>query len=151
MQADVPATWPPEYLDTAALEFTRDRLREGARQTGWWMYFIVLAQQRLLIGSGGYKGPPATDGTVEIGYGIVADQRLRGYASEAAQALIAHAFASPKVTRVIGETLPELKGSIAVMRRCGLHPTDGASEPGVIRFALTRLEYARLSAAQDSA
>jgi len=152
--AHVPASWPPEFLDDDALAYTRERLGEDDRQADWWMYFFLLrdAGARALIGSGGYKGPPTTDGTVEIGYGIVADRRLRGYAGEAARGLIEHAFGWPRVTRVIGETLPALAGSIAVMQRCGMLPVGAGSEPGVIRFELTRAQHlARLRAAEHRA
>jgi RimJ/RimL family protein N-acetyltransferase len=143
--AVVPATWPPEFLDDSALKYTLARLLEGPPQTGWWLHFIVLkdgADGRTLIGSAGYKGPPSDDGTVEVGYGIVRDQHRRGYASEAARALLAHAFADPKVKRVIAETYPELTGSIGVLRTCGFTLIGDGSEPGVIRFALTRADYA---------
>jgi ribosomal-protein-alanine N-acetyltransferase len=144
--ASVPASWPPEFLDAPALEFTLKRLKEGAEQAGWWLYFVVLPRGdtgRLLIGSAGYKGPPSPDGMVEIGYGIVGDQQRRGYASEAARALLAHAFTYPAVHKVIAETLPELTGSIGVLTKCGFHLIGEGSEPGVIRFELTRAEYFR--------
>ena len=81
------------------------------------------------------------DGTVEVGYGIVSDQHRRGYASEAARALVGHAFARPAVRRVIAETYPELIGSIGVLRRCGFRHIGEGSEPGVVRYELTRAEF----------
>lgn len=95
----------------------------------------------LLIGSAGYKGPPTADGVVELGYGIVRDQQRRGFASEAVRGLLGRAFAEPAVGTVIAETLPELVGSIAVLTKCGLRPVGEGSEPGVIRFELTRDAY----------
>jgi RimJ/RimL family protein N-acetyltransferase len=144
LRARVPPTWPPEYLDRPALEYTVERLNEGPDQSGWWLHFVVLragAGGRLLIGSAGYKGPPAADGTVEVGYGIVRDQRRRGYASEAVRGLLARAFALRTVRRVIAETLPELLPSIGVLRGCGFRLIGEGSEPGVIRFELTRAGY----------
>jgi ribosomal-protein-alanine N-acetyltransferase len=79
---------------------------------------------------------------VEVGYGIVRDQHRHGYASEAAGGLLARAFASPDVTRVTAETYPELVGSIGVLRRCGFRFIGEGSEPGVIRYEITRAEYA---------
>jgi [ribosomal protein S5]-alanine N-acetyltransferase len=139
----VPPTWPPEFLDRPALEFTRDRLIETPGDREWWMYFVVLpaADERILIGSAGYKGPPTEDGTVEVGYGIVTDHRRHGYASEATRGLVARAFRLPEVRRVIAETLPELTPSIGVLRKCGFELIGGGSEPGVIRFELTRAAY----------
>ncbi|HYC33742.1 MAG TPA: GNAT family N-acetyltransferase [Gemmatimonadales bacterium] len=139
----VPATWPPEFLDAPALEYTRERLAEGPQEAGWWMYFVVLRQGpagRTLIGSAGYKGPPK-DATVEVGYGIVRDHQRQGYASEAVRALLRRAFEAPEVRRVIAETLPELIPSIGVLRRCGFRLIGEGSEPGVIRFELTRAEH----------
>ena len=118
---------------------------EGEPLSEWWLYFVVLPQAhdgRTLIGSVGYKGPPSDDGMVEVGYGIVRDRHRQGYASEAARGLIARAFASPDVTRVTAETYPELVGSIGVLRRCGFRFVGEGSEPGVIRYEITRVEYA---------
>jgi len=142
--AAVPPTWPPEYLDDPALYFTLDRLDEGVEQHGWWLHFVVLPEDhgRTLIGSAGYRGPPSPDGTVEVGYGIVGDRQRRGYASEATRGLVARAFALPSVKRVIAETLPELIPSIGVLEKCGFRLIGEGSEPGVIRFALTRGDYA---------
>jgi ribosomal-protein-alanine N-acetyltransferase len=140
LHARVPATWPPEFLDRPALEFTRDRLAEAPGDGSWWMYFLVLptADERVLVGTAGYKGPPTPDGTVEVGYGIVTEHQRRGYASEAVRGLVARAFAAPGVRRVIAETLPELTPSIGVLRKCGFELIGEGSEPGVIRFELTR-------------
>jgi RimJ/RimL family protein N-acetyltransferase len=141
--ASVPSSWPPMFLDAASLTFTLDRLAEGPEQAGWWLYFIVLksGEGRTLIGSGGYKGPPTTDGTVEVGYGIVSDHQRRGYASEATRGLVARAFAAPGVRRAIAETLPDLIPSIGVLEKCGFRLTGEGSEPGVIRFELLRSDW----------
>ena len=144
LRATVPDTWPPEYLDQPSLQYTLDRLAEGPDQVGWWLYFVVLnggGRQRMLIGSGGYKGPPSAGGTVEVGYGIVSDHRRRGYASEVTRGLLARAFGVPAVQRVIAETLPELTSSIGVLEKSGFRLLGEGSEPGVIRFELTRAEW----------
>lgn len=141
--AVVPATWPPEFLDFAAFEYTLARLEDSA-QAGWWLYFVLLpegAAGRTLIGSAGYKGPPSADGSVEVGYGIVEDHRRRGYATEATMGLVGRAFSVAEVGRVIAETLPELAASIGVLHKCGFRLLGAGSEPGVIRFELTRVDY----------
>lgn len=146
LRAAVPSTWPPEYLDAAAFAYTLGRLAEGPGNLGWWLYFIVLpggTGERTLIGSGGYKGPPTADGTIEVGYGIITDHRRRGYALEATRGLLARAFLVPDVRRAIAETLPELSPSIGVLTKCGFRLIGEGSEPGVIRFELTRAEYLR--------
>jgi RimJ/RimL family protein N-acetyltransferase len=146
LRAIVPESWPPEYLDAPSLVYTLDRLAEDPANGDWWLHFIVLKGTpggRTLIGSAGYKGPPSADGTVEVGYGIVRDHQRRGYASEAVRGLLARAFAVASVHRAIAETLPELAPSIGVLRKCGFRLIGDGSEPGVIRFELTRAEYAQ--------
>lgn len=140
--AQVPEGWPPEFLDEPALKFTLDRLVQHPAEAGWWMWFVLRTEAgaaRTLIGSGGYKGPPV-DGTVEVGYGIVSEQRRRGYATEVTRGLLSRAFERPDVRRAIAETLPELVGSIGVLEKCGFRLIGEGSEPGVIRFELLREE-----------
>jgi ribosomal-protein-alanine N-acetyltransferase len=140
--ACVPPTWPPEYLDPASLEFTLSRLAEGPEQEGWWLHFVVLkagGEARTLIGSAGYCGPPAADGTVEVGYGIVRDRRRQGFACETVRGLLAHAFAQASVRRVIAHTLPELIPSIGILQKCGFQLSPEHPAPGVIRFVATPL------------
>jgi RimJ/RimL family protein N-acetyltransferase len=109
------------------------------------MYFIVLRDPeggRTLVGSGGYAGPPAPDGSIEIGYGIVPDHQRRGYASEAVRGFVRHAFARPEITMVTAQTLPELLPSIGVLLKCGFRHTGAGADPGAIRFELGRKEEA---------
>ena len=41
----------------------------------------------------------------------------------------------------LAETLPELTPSIGVLEKCGFRLIGDGSEPGVIRFELTRAEW----------
>jgi RimJ/RimL family protein N-acetyltransferase len=142
LAAEVPESWPPELYDKAAAEYTIARLGEGPEQAGWWLHYIVLkstqSRRRMLIGSSGFRGPPTADGIVEIGYSVLTDFRRQGYATEAAQGLIAHAFAHPEVALVIAETLPDLFSSIGVLRKIGFRYVGEASEPGVVGYELRR-------------
>jgi RimJ/RimL family protein N-acetyltransferase len=90
----------------------------------------------VLVGSGGFKGRPDPDGSVEIGYSMVEEFQGRGYATEAVRALAAWAFAHPGVSQVVAETMPGNTGSLRVLEKIGFRPVDGASEPGALRFAL---------------
>jgi len=146
--AAVPRTWPHEFLDEAALKFVLRRLEDHPQDAGWWLHFVVLRDSAhpTLIGSAGYKGPPS-GGLVEVGYGIVADRRRQGYASEAVGGLLHHAFQRSDVDRVIAETYPSLVGSIGVLRNSGFRSSSGGSEPEVIRFEITRSVYTAITAA----
>lgn len=135
LDARVPATWPPDLLDDDALEAIF-RAIDGSAGEEWPMYFVVLRSgaRRTLIGSSGFKGGPSTDGTVEIGYGIVPDHQRKGYATETVRVLLDVAFADARVTRVIAETLPDLVASRGVLAKTGFRFVGDGSEPGVIRY-----------------
>ena len=142
LDAAVPESWPPELYDDDARRWTLNVVESAPETEGWWMYYLVRDAgdaPREVIGVGGYKSPPDATGTVEIGYGVVPEQRRRGYASMAVRALLRRAFAFPEVDRVTAETLPELAPSIGVLEKAGFTLAEGeGSEPGVIRFELPR-------------
>jgi ribosomal-protein-alanine N-acetyltransferase len=143
LDARIPVGWPPELYDDGARLYTLERLESAPAQAGWWSYYVVRAGEggggREAVGIAGYKGPPAEDGTVEVGYSIVPAHRRNGYAAEATAALVDAAFARPDVRRVIAETLPELVPSIGVLEKLGFTLAEGEQvEEGVIRFALPR-------------
>ena len=84
------------------------------------------------VGSCGYKGPPDSDGMVEIAYGIHPPHQGRGYATDAAGALSAFAFRSGQVKIVRAHTKPENSASTRVLVKCGfvsrgevMNPEDG--------------------------
>src|SRR5262245_46370569 len=64
----------------------------------WTLGFCVVHRASdTVVGSCGYKGPPDPHGVVEISYGTDPDHRGKGYATEAAEALVAYAFGDPRV------------------------------------------------------
>ncbi|MFN2572114.1 MAG: GNAT family N-acetyltransferase [Gemmatimonadales bacterium] len=85
-----------------------------------------------VVGSAGFKGPPDADGVVEIAYGLAPSREGRGYATEAAAALVRFASADARVRVVRAHTLPEANASTRVLRKCGfvhigdvVDPEDG--------------------------
>ena len=138
----LPAEWPPELYDEAALRWTLDLVRAAGGDTPWAMYYVVEPQLGTAVGVCGYKGPPDADGSVELGYSIVGEFRRRGYATEATGGLLLRAFAEPSVVRVIAETLPELDASIGVLEKLGFRFIGTGSEPGVVRYEFTRADLA---------
>jgi RimJ/RimL family protein N-acetyltransferase len=80
------------------------------------MHFFVV--NGLLVGSGGFVGPPR-GGQVEIGYEIAPGFRRRHYGTGAAAALAAKAFESREVRSVIAHTMPEEGPSTKVLDGVG--------------------------------
>jgi RimJ/RimL family protein N-acetyltransferase len=63
-----------------------------------------------------FKGPPR-DGSVEVGYEIAECCRRRGYATAAARAMVAEAFATETVAMVLAHTLPHRNPSNRLLER----------------------------------
>ena len=109
------------------------RLEHAMSVDPWILGFSFLRRDdNVVVGKGGFKGPPGDDGVVEIAYGIFPDHQGRGYATEGADALSAFAFSSGKVRVVRAHTLLEANASAQVLTKCGfLHigqvidPEDG--------------------------
>ena len=85
-----------------------EKLRESAPVDVWLHgYWLLERESETAVGAVGFKGPPDADGMVEIGYGVVPSREGRGYATEAAAAVVAFAFAQPDVKTVRAHTLPK--------------------------------------------
>lgn len=130
--------WPPGEWDEGALRWMLDALESGRISAGWGSWYFVRADDRALVGAGGFTGDPDESGTAEIGYSVVERFQRQGYATEAALGLVAYAFADPAVRRVTAETLPHLEASLGVLRKLGFHPADDPSGPEVVRLARHR-------------
>jgi ribosomal-protein-alanine N-acetyltransferase len=123
--SEAPDGWPefPESVD-----FTLAKLAEHPHQADWWMHFFLADHGALLVGSGGFIGPPV-DGVVEIGYEIAPAYRDRGLATAAARAMIDKAIASGRVATVIAHTLIGENPSTGVLRRLGFRRTGAVRDP----------------------
>ena len=96
------------------------RLNGSAAADPWKDGFAVVhVADNIIIGLCSFTGPPSADETVEIAYGIAPEYQSRGYASEAARALIVYAFASGRVRTIRAHTLPEHNASTSVLLKCG--------------------------------
>lgn len=108
-------------------------LQSATRADPWkYGFAVVESESGLVIGNAGFTGPPDLEGRVEIAYGIVPEHQGRGYATEAARALVAYARADNRTRTICAHTLPTRNASTRVLEKCGFrfagelnHPTDG--------------------------
>lgn len=100
-------------------------LRRHPRLLGWGVWLVQLKETGAWIGDAGFKGNPDGAGEVDIGYGFLQEHRGRGYATEAADALVTWAF-QHGAWRVTAETLRDNAASIRVLHKVGfrLERTD---------------------------
>lgn len=117
--------WPaPDLLDVLP----------GTEPFGAWA--IVERAAAIVVGDIGFHGPPDGTGILEIGYSIVPSRRRRGYAVEAAQALLAWAIAQPGIQGIVAGSAAGNDASIATLERLGFERTGEAD--GELRWRWLR-------------
>ncbi len=106
------------------------RVRAATSADPWTCGFVIVHRANdAAVGSCGYKSPPSPDGIVEIAYGVDPDHQGQGYATEAAKAMVAYAFASGRVRTVRAHTRPELNASTRVLTKCGFAQIGEVVDP----------------------
>lgn len=133
--AAVPDDWPPETVADAVPVFL-SWLTEDPASKGWNLWYIV-SPEGVLAGSCGFVGRPSPDGEAEMGYAVLPAFRGRGYATEAAEALVVWAFAHPEVVCVTAQADPANLASVRVLEKAGFVPA-GAGDEGCVRFVRRR-------------
>ena len=111
----------------------------------WNLGFAIVDRATdAVIGGCGFKGRPRADGIVEIAYGVAPDHRSKGYATEAAAALVAFAFSYDQVRVVRAHTFSDANASTRVLAKCGFQSVGEVIDPddGVV----WRWETARATA-----
>ena len=104
---------------------------DGSSSTDPWIHGFVLVHRATdrVIGKCGFKGPPGADGAVEIAYGLAPEHQGKGYATEAAAALVTYAFSHRQVRVVRAHTLPESNASGRVLTKCGFRRVGEVIDP----------------------
>ncbi|MEV0232428.1 GNAT family N-acetyltransferase [Nonomuraea sp. NPDC050786] len=97
---------------------------------------VIERDSGLVVGSIGLFWPPS-DGTLEIGYGIVPSRRGRGYAPEATRALAEFAFTAPGVHTVHANVELSNPASIRVLEKAGFRRTHTDAEQNTARYVTT--------------
>jgi [ribosomal protein S5]-alanine N-acetyltransferase len=92
-------------------------------------FLLVNRSEDRVIGKAGFKGPPTTEGVVEIAYGVDPQHQGKGYATEAARALTQYAFTTGQVRTVCAHTLPEPNASTRVLTKCGFERMGEVIDP----------------------
>lgn len=121
MPPEVRAELSPEWLARVQASLAPDPWLHG--------FNIVHRESGSVIGSCGYKGPPDDDAAVEIAYGLEQQHRGRGYATEAARALVRFAFDSGHVALVRAHTKDASGASARVLTKCGFECVGEVTDP----------------------
>ena len=111
----------PMWLEALRSASSPDPWRHG--------FFVVDRDRQCVIGTAGFKGPPDASGVVEIAYGVVPNAEGKGYATEAASALLEFALRTPEVKLVRAHTLPAANASTRVLLKCGFRHVGSVVDP----------------------
>jgi ribosomal-protein-alanine N-acetyltransferase len=126
----LPEDWPQaDLLDVLPLQASAAPAEEAF---GVWI--IVERESDTVVGDIGFLGPPAADGTVEIGYSVIPGRQRRGYATEAGRGLLDWVLGQPQVRSVVAGCSSENVASIRVLERLGFVRTG--EEDGQLRWRL---------------
>ncbi|MEJ8801091.1 GNAT family N-acetyltransferase [Pontibacter sp. H249] len=127
--------WPDqESMDT--LPKIIKRLEQLPEPTGFESWMIVLRRNATAIGDAGFKGGPNEEGTVDIGYSIIEQEKQRGYGLETARALTEWAFRHPQVKAVTANCFIENAASIRLLEKLGMQEVNRDEE--MIYWRLTQ-------------
>ena len=117
--------WLGGVLDRKASDYMFERLHAHIAALGFGFWAVERKADQRFLGLVGLQtippdSPLPVAPAIEIGWRLTPDAWGRGYASEAACAALAWAFAHLEMDEVVGLTAAENRRSQAVMRRIGM-------------------------------
>jgi RimJ/RimL family protein N-acetyltransferase len=96
----------------------------------WALSFVMVERATgSVVGGCSFKGPPDTEGVVEVAYGTDVSHRGRGYATQAAEALTDFAFASGLVRLVRAHSKLDNVPSARVLTKCNFRLVGEVVDP----------------------
>jgi len=84
----------------------------------FYTFWIVIERsKKIIVAELGFKGEPAKNGEIEIGYGTMYEQRDNGYMTEAVGGMIRWAKQQERVKYILAETDENNLASISVVKK----------------------------------
>lgn len=109
-------SWPDtDVLETLPKIINNLSLVEAP--TGFESWMIIKNDTLEIIGDLGFKGFNYDKGTIDIGYGIIKEERGQGYAEEATKALIKWAISQDIVKEITARCLIDNTSSIKLLKK----------------------------------
>lgn len=109
-------SWPDEdVLET--LPRIIKNLSQVKSPTGFESWMLIKKDTLEIIGDAGFKGFNYLQKNADIGYGIIKEERRKGYAAEAVQELIKWAFSEGIVREITAACLLENVSSINLLKK----------------------------------
>ena len=126
----------PSPLDSAGSDRLAARIRARLDEQGFGLWAVEVPEAADFIGYVGLSAPAFEarfTPCIEIGWRLAFDHWNKGYATEAASAVLAHAFGPLGLKEVVSFTTPANQRSRRVMERIGMRraPEDDFDHPGL--------------------
>jgi RimJ/RimL family protein N-acetyltransferase len=125
--ARLPAEWPDER-GREAMHMRLDDMARAPESASWLLRAIVEAVSGEVAGYINFHGPPL-DGRAELGYTVLEPHRRRGYATEAALAMMDWAQETHGVARFIVSVSPSNAPSLALAAKLGFERIGSQIDP----------------------
>lgn len=110
-------------------EIRRDDIAHNPAAADWVARAVVAEPEGVVVGHGGFHGPPDEHGTVEVAYSVDPEFRRRGYAKAILRSLLERADADPAVRVVRASISPENAGSLATIAGFGFKKAGEQWDP----------------------
>lgn len=114
----IPQEFPRHDDIDGFLAIQLQRMQASPDRREWMARLMVARAQEEVIGHCGFHGPPEVIGRAEIGYTVFRPFRGKGFAKEAARALVEWALTNGE-TKVYASVSPDNAPSLAVVRSLG--------------------------------
>lgn len=109
-------SWPDaDVIET--LPRIINNLSKVESPSGFESWMVIKKDTSEVIGDVGFKGFNYEAENIDLGYGIIKEERRKGYAEEAATALINWAFSNEIVKEITAQCLTDNAGSINLLKK----------------------------------
>ena len=109
-------SWPDaDVLDT--LPRIINNLNKVEFPTGYESWMIIKKETLEVIGDLGFKGFNTEEENIDLGYGIIKEERRKGYAEEAVNEIIKWAFSNEIIKEITANCFIENIGSINLLKK----------------------------------
>lgn len=119
--------WPDEDVIETLPRIINNLLKVES-PTGFESWMIIKSATLEIIGDIGFKGFNYEEENVDIGYGIIKEERRNGYAEEAASALIKWALSKESVKEITARCLIDNASSINLLNKLNFIETKRDDE-----------------------
>jgi ribosomal-protein-alanine N-acetyltransferase len=131
-------SWPDDDV-IETLPKIINNLSQVESPTGFESWMIIEKDTHEIIGDLGFKGFNYEKENIDIGYGIIKEERRKGYAEEAAKALIKWAFSKEMVKEITACCSIDNSNSINLLRK--LHFMESNKENEMIYWSLQKSNF----------